>query len=97
MKLLLDINAVPPLGVEGNELKDDMKEMMPGIFTIGALAVGELKHKLEQEILREARAPGKDVYNYNVALPLARKLLEKDLFPPKMVLTVSYPGSKSSK
>jgi methylene-tetrahydromethanopterin dehydrogenase len=97
MKLLLDINAVPPLGVEGIELKDDMKEMMPGIFTIGALAVGELKHKLEQEILREARAPGKDVYNYNVALPLARKLLEKDLFPPKMVLTVSYPGSKSSK
>lgn len=97
MKVLLDINAVPPLGVEGIELKDDMKEMMPGIFTIGALAVGELKHKLEKEILREARGPGKDVYNYNVALPLARKLLEKDLFPSKMVLTVNYPASKRSK
>jgi methylene-tetrahydromethanopterin dehydrogenase len=97
MKLLVDINAVPPLGVEGIELKDDMREMMPGIFTIGALAVGDLKHKLEKEILREARTAGKDVYNYNVALPLARKLLEKDLLPAKMTLTLSYPASKGAK
>jgi methylene-tetrahydromethanopterin dehydrogenase len=95
MKVLLDINAVPPLGIEGIDLKDDMREIMPGIFAIGAIAVGELKHKLEKEILREARTPGKDVYNYNVALPLARKLLEKSLFPPKMTMTLSY--SKNSK
>ena len=95
MKVLLDINAVPPLGVEGIDMKDDMKEMMPGIFTIGAIAVGELKHKLEKEILREARTPGKDVYNFTVALPLARKLLEKDLLPPKLAMTLSYhPSSK---
>ena len=97
MKVLVDINAVAPLGIEGIELKDDMREMMPGIFTIGALAVGELKHKLEKEILREARTGGKDVYNYNVALPLARKLLEKDLLPAKMTLTLSYPAAKGSK
>lgn len=97
MKLLVDINAVPPLGIEGIELKDDMREMMPGIFTIGALAVGELKHRLEKEILREARSPGKDVYNYNIALPLARKLLEKDLIPAKMTLTVSASSSNVSK
>ncbi|MBM4400538.1 MAG: hypothetical protein FJ045_01155 [Crenarchaeota archaeon] len=95
MKVLLDINAVPPLGIEGIELKDDMREIMPGIFTIGAIAVGELKHKLEKEILREARTSGKDVYNYNVALPLARKLLEKSLFSAKMTMTLSY--SKNSK
>jgi methylene-tetrahydromethanopterin dehydrogenase len=94
MKVLLDINAIPPLGIEGIELKDDMREIMPGIFSIGALAVGELKHKLEKEILREARTSGKDVYNYNVALPLARKLLEKSLFPAKMTLTLGYPASK---
>ena len=95
MKVLIDINAIPPLGIEGIDLNDDMKEIMPGIFTIGALAVGELKHKLEKEILREARTSGKDVYNYNVALPLARKLLEKSLFPAKMTMTLSY--SKNSK
>ena len=95
MKVLLDINAVPPLGIEGINLKDDMKEIMSGIFAIGAIAVGELKHKLEKEILREARTSGKDVFNYNVALPLARKLLEKSLFPAKMMMTLSY--SKNSK
>jgi methylene-tetrahydromethanopterin dehydrogenase len=94
IKVILDINAVPPFGVEGIELKDDMKEMMPGIFTIGALTVGNLKHKLEKEILKEARSNGKEVYNYTIALPMARKLLQKALFP-KVTLTLSY--SKKSK
>ena len=53
IKVLLDINAVPPFGVEGIELNDDMREMMPGIFTIGALTVGSLKHKVEKEILKD--------------------------------------------
>src|SRR3990172_5898989 len=97
MKVLLDINAVAPLGIEGIELKDDMREMMPGIFTIGALAVGELKRRLEKEILREARTAGKNVYNYNVSMPMAPKLLEKDLLSAKMILTLSYPASKGSK
>lgn len=96
MKVLLDINAVPPFGVEGIELKDDMREMLPGIFTIGALTVGDLKHKLEKEILREARSDGKEVYNYNVALPLARKLLEKELLPAKLALTLNYQPSKNT-
>jgi methylene-tetrahydromethanopterin dehydrogenase len=96
IKVLLDINAVPPFGVEGIELKDDMKEMMPGIFTIGALTVGNLKHKVEKEILKEARSNGKEVYNYNIALPMARKLMQKRLFP-KPTLTLSYSPSKSSK
>jgi methylene-tetrahydromethanopterin dehydrogenase len=93
MKVLVDINAVPPFGVEGIELKDDMREMAPGIFTIGALAVGDLKHKLEKEILREARSNGKEIYNYNIALPLARKLLQKVLTPAKLTMTIGYPPS----
>ncbi len=96
IKVLLDINAVPPFGVEGIELKDDMKEMMPGIFTIGALTVGNLKHKVEKAILKEARSNGKEVYNYNIALPMARKLLERSLFP-KPTLTLSYSPSKGSR
>jgi len=96
IKVLLDINAVPPFGVEGIELKDDMREMMPGIFTIGALTVGNLKHKVEKEILREARSNGQEVYNYNIALPMARKLQQKSLFP-KPTLTLSYSPSKVSK
>jgi hypothetical protein len=96
IKVLLDINAVPPFGVEGIELKDDMREMMPGIFTIGALTVGNLKHKVEKEILKEARSNGKEVYNYNIALPMARNLLQKSLFP-NLTLTLSYSPAKKSK
>lgn len=96
MKVILDINAVPPFGVEGIELNDDMREIMPGIFTIGALAVGKLKHKVEKGILKEARSDGREEYNYNIALPMARKLLQKSLFP-KPALTLSYSSSKGSK
>jgi len=96
IKVLLDINAIPPFGVEGIELKDDMREMMPGIFTIGALTIGDLKHKVEREILKEARNNGKEVYNYNIALPIARALLQKSLFP-KLTLTLSYSPTKNSK
>jgi hypothetical protein len=96
IKILLDINAIPPFGVEGIELKDDMREMMPGIFTIGALTVGNLKHKVEKEILKEARSNGKELYNYNIALPMARTLLQKKLFP-KLTLTLGYSPSKKSK
>jgi methylene-tetrahydromethanopterin dehydrogenase len=95
IKVLLDINAIPPFGVEGIELKDDMREMMPGIFTIGALTVGNLKHKVEKKILKEARNNGKEVYNYNIALPMARTLLQKTLFP-KLTLTLGYSPSKKS-
>jgi methylene-tetrahydromethanopterin dehydrogenase len=96
MKVFLDINAVPPFGVEGIELKDDMREMLPGIFVVGALTVGDLKHKTEKEILREARSGGKDVYNFNVALPMARKLLEKDILPSKLAMTLNYQPTKKA-
>lgn len=98
VKVLVDINAIPPFGVEGIKLKDDMKEIARGIFGIGALTVGDLKHKLEKGILREARSNGNEVYNYNTALELARTLLRKELLPAKLTLTLSYPpdeqGSK---
>jgi methylene-tetrahydromethanopterin dehydrogenase len=96
MKVFIDINAVPPFGVEGIELRDDMKEMLPGIFVIGALTVGDLKHKTEKEILRDARSNGKELYNFNIALPMARKLLEKDLLPAKLAMTLNYQPTKKN-
>jgi methylene-tetrahydromethanopterin dehydrogenase len=94
IKVIVDINAIPPFGVEGIELKDDMREIMPGIFGIGALTVGDLKHKLEKEILWEARSNGKEVYNYNLALEIARKILQKEISLSKLTLTLSYPPPK---
>ena len=73
-----------------------MREMLPGIFVIGALTVGDIKHKTEKEILRDSRSNGKEIYNYNTALPMARKMLEKDMLPGKLAMTLSYQPAKKS-
>lgn len=91
LKIMADINAVPPLGIEGIKLEDDMKEMAPGILGIGALTIGKLKYQLEKEILKEVRKNGKEVYNYNFALQLARKLLQKKISVSKLAVTLKYP------
>jgi methylene-tetrahydromethanopterin dehydrogenase len=92
VKVIADVNAVPPLGVEGIKLEDDMREIAPGIFGIGALTIGRLKYKLEQEILKEARRNGKaTVYNYNYAFQLARKILKGEISAVKLAVTLNYP------
>jgi len=96
-KVIADVNAVPPFGVEGIKLKDDMREIVPGIFTIGALTIGKLKYKLEKGILKEARRNNKGiVYNYNQALQLARELLKEETSLAKLVVTVKYPKQEKS-
>jgi len=94
MKVMVDINAVPPLGIEGMKLEDDMREIAPGIFGIGPLTIGKLKHKLEMEILREARKSGKGIYDYNSALQLARKLLQEKTAPADITFTLTYPSQR---
>lgn len=94
MKVMADVNAIPPLGIEGMKLKDDMREMAPGIFGIGALTIGDLKHKLEKAILKEVRSNGKGTYNYSFALQRARKLIQKEIYPSKLTLTLSYPDTQ---
>ena len=92
MKVMVDINAVPPSGIEGIKPNDDMREIAPGIFGIGPLAVGKLKHKLEMEILKEARKNGEGIYDYNSALQSARKLLQKKTALTDLAFTLTYPS-----
>ena len=81
-KVLVDTNAVPPLGIEGLELNDFMKELAPGIYGIGALVIGDLKYKLQKELLREAyETQTKKVYDYKYALFKARDLLRETAVP----------------
>jgi methylene-tetrahydromethanopterin dehydrogenase len=58
-KLLIaaDINAVPPLGLEGVDLFDDGKPL-PGskALGIGALAIGDIKFKCQHGLLRQLKA-----------------------------------------
>jgi hypothetical protein len=47
LRAIADLNAVPPLGVEGVEVNDDGVER-EGVTTFGALGVGKLKMKIHK-------------------------------------------------
>ena len=75
-KIVIDINLVPPYGIEGLKPKDDNKEIHPSIFGIGALALGRLKSNIEANILKEAsNTKGKKIFDYNYAFEQAKKIL----------------------
>ncbi len=77
-KIVVDINLVPPYGIEGIKPKHYNEEIYPGIFCIGALALGRLKSNSEAAILKEAaNTKGSKVFNYNYAFEVAKKLLSK--------------------
>ena len=94
LKVLADINAIPPLGVEGIKPHDDMREIAQGIYGIGALAIGQLKHETEIEMLKEVRRTGKGQYNYNFAMELARKLQQKTIKSGALELVLNFPNKK---
>ena len=71
-----------------------MRELEQGIYGVGALAIGRLKHEVEIEMLKEVRRAGKGTYSYTFALELARKLLQQKLTSSALKLTLSYPKTK---
>ncbi|MBY9005442.1 MAG: hypothetical protein KGD63_01660 [Candidatus Lokiarchaeota archaeon] len=76
-KIVVDINLVPPYGIYGLKPNYDNKEIYPGIFGIGALAIGNLKSKIEKSMLKEAsNSRGKKIFNYKNAFDIAKKLLK---------------------
>lgn len=77
-KLVVDINLVPPYGIEGIKPKHKNDEIYPGIFGIGALALGRLKANSEAEILKEAaKTKGLKIFDYQYAFNVATELLKK--------------------
>ena len=52
-KVLADVNAVPPAGIEGLKPQDDGTEVAPGIFGLGALSIGGLKFQIESTLLKD--------------------------------------------
>ncbi|MFX0031836.1 MAG: methylene-tetrahydromethanopterin dehydrogenase N-terminal domain-containing protein [Candidatus Hodarchaeota archaeon] len=77
-KIVVDINLVPPYGIEGIKPKHKNDEIYPGIFCIGALALGALKANTESQILKEAsKTKGLQIFDYNYAFEVASGLLKK--------------------
>ena len=79
IKILIDANAVPPSGVESLNPTDDMRELAADKFGIGALAVGDLKLKVQRQMLTEARRKAEGLFEDDAALGIAREALEEAL------------------
>jgi len=78
-KIIGDINAIKPLGVEGLGPNDDNKELKPGVFGIGALAIGKLKIKTEVEMIKRAVAEPQGLFDYAIAYTIAKDQILKKL------------------
>jgi methylene-tetrahydromethanopterin dehydrogenase len=77
-KIVADINAIPPLGVEGLKSEAEGQEILPNIFGIGALVIGKLKTKVETDLIRRAAEEAKGIFDYRIAYETAKKAsLEK--------------------
>jgi len=78
-KIVADINAIPPLGVEGLKPTWDGKEVAPNVFGIGALAIGTLKSTIEAKLIKMAAESPKGIFDYRIAYQLAREEVLKKL------------------
>ncbi len=77
-KVVADINAVPPSGVEGLKPNAENVELMPGVWGIGALAIGTFKNKIEAHLFRRAVESPKGIFDYKAAFEIAKSMvLEK--------------------
>jgi methylene-tetrahydromethanopterin dehydrogenase len=78
-KIIGDINAIKPLGVEGLGPNDDSIQLKPGVFGIGALAIGKLKIKTEVEMIKRAVAEPQGLFDYAIAYTIAKDQILKKL------------------
>ena len=81
LKVAGDVNAVPPLGIEGVELMDFGVPLIhatgsEGAVGVGALSVGNIKYKLQNKLLKFLLETEEPVYlDFRVAFSKARSIL----------------------
>jgi methylene-tetrahydromethanopterin dehydrogenase len=82
-KIIGDINAIKPLGVEGLGSDDESKELKAGTFGIGALAIGKLKLKVETDMIKRATEAPSGLFDYSIAYDIAKTQVLKKLAKAK--------------
>jgi methylene-tetrahydromethanopterin dehydrogenase len=78
-KVVADVNAVPPVGVENLDSNASGVEIVPGVFGIGALAIGALKNKVEAKLIEKAMEFPKGIFDYVYGYQLAKDYVLKKL------------------
>ena len=77
LKIVADVNAVPPAGAEGLDVFADGAEIVgTNAFGIGALAIGNVKYKTQHNLLKLMLESEKKLYlDFLSAFEMARKSL----------------------
>lgn len=76
LKVAVDVNAVPPTGIEGIGVRDAAAELAGDAVGIGALAVGDIKYKVQSRLLKHMqKADEAVVLDFPDAFKLARTYL----------------------
>jgi hypothetical protein len=74
LRVIVDLNAVPPLGVEGIEVTDAAR-MRDGVVTFGALEVGKLKMKIHKACIARLFDRNDLVLDAETIADVARELM----------------------
>jgi methylene-tetrahydromethanopterin dehydrogenase len=75
LAVVADVNAVPPTGIEGLDRMANGVEMASGVFGIGSLAIGGVKHKTESELFHRMATSNRAVsLDFRDAFSLAREI-----------------------
>ena len=83
-RIVADINAIPPLGVEGLKSEANGEEILPNVFGIGALTIGKLKNKVEAELIKKVAEESRGIFDYRMAYEIAKKTMFEKLKEKKM-------------
>lgn len=81
LKVAADVNAVPPLGIHGVKRTDcgtplKFATSSPGALGVGALAVGDIKYRLQLELLRSLLQQEEPIFvDFRQAFEVARLMV----------------------
>jgi hypothetical protein len=78
-KIVADVNAIKPVGVEGLGSTEEGKELLPGVYGIGALSIGRLKIKVETEMIKRATMEPQGLFDYSIAYEIGKTSVLKKL------------------
>lgn len=78
-KIVADVNAVPPLGVEGLRSDQEDVEILPGVWGIGALPIGSFKNQVEAQLFKQAVEAPKGIFDYKIAYEIAKSTVQLGL------------------
>ena len=74
IELLADVNAQPPMGIEGVDAMDKGKDVGGGKLGYGALGIGGLKLKLHRECITKMFESSEGVYDAEEIYALAKEM-----------------------